>query len=77
MTYQFDLSHRAARCVSYANDGNACILVVTDADRAEAQALVGDAPVIVATGGEAREFLMQWVPGAFGPSHGGRRRAAK
>jgi hypothetical protein len=33
--------------------------------RAEAQGLVGDAPVIVATGAKALDFSRHWVPGAF------------
>ncbi len=61
----FDLQHRAARCVSWANDGNATILVVTDETRAEAQGLVGDAPVIVATGAEALQFLREYMAPAF------------
>jgi glycerate kinase len=51
------LAHRAARCVTTANSGDAVILVITEEQRAEAQRLVGSAPVIVATGAEARQFL--------------------
>jgi hypothetical protein len=59
--------HRAARCAEYANDGNATILMVSsEEERAEAQGLVGQSPVIIASGSEALAFLRHWVPFGFG-----------
>jgi uncharacterized protein YerC len=63
---EFDLPYRAARCVRYANDGNAVILIVGDeTQRQEARALVGAAPVIVANSEECVKFLQHWMPAAF------------
>lgn len=65
MTYQFDLPHRAARCVEYASYGNAVILKVVEKEREEAKKLIGEAPVIVATGKETIEFLKRWMAPMF------------
>jgi hypothetical protein len=54
----FSLENRAARCVRNANQGDATCLMVTAAEREEAQRLVGGSPVIVATGFEIRNFLI-------------------
>jgi hypothetical protein len=78
MSYEYDLQHRAARCVREALDGRAVILKVTEEERAEAQRLVGDAPVIIATGAESMAFLMHWIPEFFEPRKpAGRRRKAE
>jgi hypothetical protein len=70
-----DLPHRAAECVRDALDGKAVILKIHSEDeRAEAQRLVGTAPVIIATGAEALAFLQTWMPELFGARPSGRRR---
>jgi hypothetical protein len=55
---QFDLPHRAARCVATANAGDAVILMITEEQREEATRLVGDVPVITANREQTKQFLM-------------------
>jgi hypothetical protein len=54
----YSLENRAARCVRNANQGDATCLMITAAEREEATRLVGDSPVVVATGFEIKNFLI-------------------
>ncbi len=54
----YSLPNRAARCRRTADQGDAVILLITEDQRAEATRLVGQSPVIVATGPEVRQFLI-------------------
>ena len=45
----------------------AVMLRVQEAERDEAERLVGDAPVIIATHPEAMQFLEYWMRPLFGP----------
>jgi hypothetical protein len=56
-----NFEQRCARAAAYANAGNPTALIIANEDeRLEAQRLVGNAPVIVATGPQLMDFLCRW-----------------
>jgi hypothetical protein len=67
------LEHRAQRCVVHAQRGEPIILVVGADELERARALVGEAPVIVATGGQTMQFLAIYAQ-QLNEQYGGKRR---
>jgi hypothetical protein len=63
----------SSRSVNEANCGMATMLRIEEAERAEAERLIGSAPVCLGTHEECMRFLTIWMKPIFDPKRRGAR----